>query len=111
MPASPRPAMKKPLQLELFRDGARSIAAAKPRAKPPIIDEAHLQKRLDDARQRLRELVIFQMMTWIPEGTRKGLPEAERWARQNVRILHGVLERFRAKKRSGRTLFFGREPD
>ena len=101
---SPRPAVKKPLQLELFPDGARSVGAAKPRAKPPKLDEAHLQKRLDDARQRLRQLVIFQMMTWIPEEKRKGLPEAERWARQNVRMLLGVLERFRAKQQPGRTL-------
>jgi hypothetical protein len=94
--------MKKPVQLELFGDGARSVAASKPRVKPPKLDEAHLQKRLDDARQRLRALVIFQMMTWIPEEKRKGLPEAERWARQNVRMLHGVLERFCAKQQPGR---------
>ena len=100
---SPRPAMKKPVQLELFGDGVRSVAAAQPRAKPPKLDEAHLQKRLDDARQRLRQLVISQMMTWIPEETRKGLPEAERWARQNVRMLYKVLERFRAKQQPGRT--------
>jgi hypothetical protein len=39
--------VKKPLQFELFRDGARALAAAKS-PKPPKNDEAQLQKRLDE---------------------------------------------------------------
>src|SRR5262249_14716406 len=56
--------MTKPLsrQLELFADGARAVAAAK-RTKPPWPTEERLQARLDSARQRLRELVIFGLMT------------------------------------------------
>ena len=90
--------MRKPLQLELFRDGARAIAAAKQRPKPAKIDEARLQARLDGARQRLRQFVIFGLMTWLPEETRKGLPEAERWAREQVRVHYRLLEHFRAKQ-------------
>jgi hypothetical protein len=93
--------MKKPLQLELFSDGAAAGVAKRPNPPPP--DEPGLQKRLDDARQRLRELVIFGLMTWLPEENRKGLSEAERWARERVRVHYRVLERFRAKQQPGRT--------
>jgi hypothetical protein len=95
--------MKKPLQLELFSDGARAAAVAKRRPKPPPPDdEAGLQKRLDDARQRLRELVIFGLMTWLPEENRKGLTDAEKFVRERVRIHYRVLERFRAKQQPGK---------
>jgi hypothetical protein len=94
--------MKKPLQLELFRDGARSVAAAKRPKPPPPDDEAGLQKRLDDARWRLKELVIFGLMTWLPEENRKGLADAEKFVRERVRLHYQVLERFRAKQQPGK---------
>jgi hypothetical protein len=57
----------KPQQLELFTDGARSVAAHKrpPRPRPT---EADLQARLDAARQRLHEIVILRMKTWVPDN-------------------------------------------
>jgi hypothetical protein len=67
-----------PRQLELFSDGARAVAAAK-RPKPPRPTEADLQARLDAARQRLHEIVILRMKTWIREETRRGLREAQDW--------------------------------
>jgi hypothetical protein len=91
--------MKKPdpRQLELFSDGARSVAAAR-RPKPPVLDEARLQAKLDGARQRLREIVILRMKTWLPEETRKELPATERWAREQVRVHFRRLEWLRAEQ-------------
>jgi hypothetical protein len=92
--------MKKPLQLELFRDGARAVAAsAAKRPKPAPATEQDLEAKLAAARQRLREIVILSMKTWVPEETRKGLGEAEAWRREMVRMHHKVLERFRAEQR------------
>jgi hypothetical protein len=92
--------MKKsdPRQLELFSDGARAVAAAK-RPKPPRPTEADLQARLDAARQRLHEIVILRMKTWIREETRRGLRDAEEWRRGEVRLHFQVLERFREEHR------------
>jgi hypothetical protein len=92
--------MKKsdPRQLELFSDGARAVAAAR-RPKPPRPTEADLQARLDAARQRLHEIVILRMKTWIREETRRGLREAEDWRRERVRFHFEVLERFREEHR------------
>jgi hypothetical protein len=87
-----------PRQLELFSDGARAVAAAK-RPKPPRPTEADLQARLDAARQRLHEIVILRMKTWIREETRRGLREAEDWRRERVRFHFEVLERFREEQR------------
>jgi hypothetical protein len=89
-------AMKKsdPRQLEFFSDGPRAVAPAK-RPKPPRPTEADLQARLDAARQRLHEIVILRMKTWIREETRRGLREAEDWRRERVRFHFEVLERFR----------------
>jgi hypothetical protein len=81
--------MKKfdPRQLELFSDGAK-------RPKPPRPTEADLQARLDAARQRLHEIVILRMKTWIREETRRGLREAEDWRRERVRFhFEGTISR------------------
>jgi hypothetical protein len=93
--------MKKPLQLELFRDGARAIAAATKRPKPTPATEQDLEAKLAAARQRLREIVVLSLKTWVPEESRKGLGEAEAWRREMVRMHHKVLERFRAQQRRG----------
>jgi hypothetical protein len=85
-------------QLELFSDGARAVAAAR-RPKPPRPTEADLQARLDAARQRLHEIVILRMKTWIREETRRGLREAEDWRRERVRFHFEVLKRFREEQR------------
>jgi hypothetical protein len=92
--------MKKPdpRQLELFSDGARAVAAAR-RPKPPPLDEARLEAKLDGARQRLREIVLLGMKTWLSAETRKELPATENWAREQVRMNHRILERFRAEQR------------
>jgi hypothetical protein len=44
----------------------------------PQLTHADLQAGLDAARQRLHEIVIFSMKTWLPEEMWKGLkpPEA-----------------------------------
>ena len=90
-------------QLELFSDGARAVAAAKG-PKPPRPTEADLQARLDAARQRLHEIVILRMKTWIGEEkeTRRGLREAEDWRRQRVRSHFEVLKRFREEQQRRR---------
>jgi hypothetical protein len=85
-----------PRQLELFSDGARTVAAPK---RPPRPTEADLQARLDAARQRLHEIVILRMKTWVPEETRRGLREAEDWRRERVRFHFEVLKRFREEQR------------
>jgi hypothetical protein len=95
---NPGAAPKKPLQLELFADGVRAIATAK-RPKPPPPTEESLQARLDAARQRVREIVVLSMKTWLPKETLKGLREAEAFRRERVRIHFRVLERFRAERR------------
>jgi hypothetical protein len=89
---------RSPQQLELFADGARAIAGAQ-RPKPPALTEERLQAKLDGARQRLREIVVFGMMTWLPEETRKQLPAIEVYARGQVRVHHRILERFLAEHR------------
>jgi hypothetical protein len=86
-----------PRQLELFSDGARAVAAAR-RPKPPRPTEADLHARLDAARQRLREIVILRMKTWIREEARRGLREAEDWRRERVRFHFEVLKRFREEE-------------
>jgi hypothetical protein len=64
--------------------------------------EADLQARLDVARQRLHEIVILRMKTWIREETRRGLRDAERWRRERVRLHFQVLERFCEEQRRRR---------
>jgi hypothetical protein len=86
-----------PRQLELFSDGARAVAAAKPPLRPRPT-EADLQARLDAARMRLHEIVILRMKTWIREETRRGLRDAEDWRRERVRLHHRILEDFRAQQ-------------
>jgi hypothetical protein len=54
-------------QLELFADGARAVAARK-RPQPTRPTEADLQAKLDAARGRLRELVVFGMKNLAPVG-------------------------------------------
>jgi hypothetical protein len=48
------------------------------------------------ARQRLRQVVILGMKTWLPEETRKELAKVESYARGQVRVHHRILDRFRA---------------
>jgi hypothetical protein len=94
--------MRKPRQLELFSDGARAVAAGRA-PRPPQLDEARLQAKLDGARQRLREIIILRMKTWLSEGARMELRETERWAREQVRVHHRILERCRAGQRQRQT--------
>jgi hypothetical protein len=95
--------MKKsdPRQLEPFSDGARAVAVlALPRTEfRPRPTEADLRARLDAARQRLHEIVILRMKTWVAEETRRGLREAEDWRRERVRFHFEVLKRFRVEQR------------
>jgi hypothetical protein len=56
-------------KLRALSDGTRAVAAAKS-ATRPLRDESRLQAKLDDARQRLRNLVII--------GLRPGLSEEMR---------------------------------
>jgi hypothetical protein len=88
---------QKPRQLELFADGARAVAAAG--SKPHPLTEERLQAKLDGARQRVREIVILRMKSWLPEETWHGLREAEAFRREQVRVHHRVLERFREQQR------------
>jgi hypothetical protein len=88
---------RSPQQLELFADGARAVAAARP--KPAPLTDERLQAKLDGARQRLHEIVILRMKTWLAEETRKELPAIEGSARGQVRVHHRILERFRAERR------------
>jgi hypothetical protein len=82
-----------PRQLELFADGARAVAC-RPRPKPKPT-EADLQAKLDAARARLRELVVFSMKTWLPSVTLQRLQDAEQWRRREVRMHYRMLERLR----------------
>jgi hypothetical protein len=88
-----------PRQLELFADGARAIAAGKRPPQPPKATEADIQSRLDAARMRLRELVVFGMKTWLPADTLKRLQVAEQWRRREVRMHFRMLKRFREEQR------------
>jgi hypothetical protein len=88
----------KPQQLDLFADGARAFAAGK-RPPQPRPTEADLQSRLDAARMRLRELVVFGMRTWLPAATLHRLQDAEQWRRREVRLHFRMLERFREEQR------------
>jgi hypothetical protein len=90
--------MKDQRQLDLFADGAQAIAAAK-RPKPPQPTEADLQAKLDAARARLRELVVFGMKTWLPAATLHRLRDAEQWRRREVRLHYRMLERLREEQR------------
>jgi hypothetical protein len=65
-------------QLGLFSDGARPSPSASDRGDPP----ADAQAKLDAARARLRELVVFGMKTWLPSVTLQRLAEAEQWRRE-----------------------------
>jgi hypothetical protein len=67
-----------PRQLELFADSARAVASG-PRPKPKPT-EADLQAKLDAARTRLRELVVFGTKTWLPAATLHRLRDAEQMA-------------------------------
>jgi hypothetical protein len=71
-----------PRQLELFSDGARAVAARK-RPQPPNPTEADLRSKLDAARMRLRELVVFGMKTWLPAATLPSLRRSLAASRSN----------------------------
>jgi hypothetical protein len=93
--------MKDQRQLELFSDGVPTVAARKrPRAPQP--SEADLQAKLDAARVRLRELVVFGMKTWLPAVTLQRLRDAEQWRRREVRMHYRMLERLRDEQRRRR---------
>jgi hypothetical protein len=83
-----------PRQLELFGDGARAVAGAQ-RQKPAPLTEDRLQAKLAGARRRLRQIVVLGLKSWLPEGTRQRLREAEAFSREQVRVHHGMLARFR----------------
>jgi hypothetical protein len=89
--------MKDQRQLELFADSARAVASP-PRRKPPQPTEAELQAKLDAARARLRELVVFGMKTWLPAATLHRLRDAEQWRRREVRMHFNMLERLREER-------------
>jgi hypothetical protein len=57
------------------------------------------------ARQRLRQIIILGMKTWLPEDARKGLPATESWAREQVRLHHRILERYRTELRQSSEAF------
>jgi hypothetical protein len=82
-------------QLELFADGARAVAAAV-RSKPLPLIEERLRAKLDSARQRLHEIVILGMKSWLSDETRQGPREAEAFRRAQVRVHHRLLDQFRA---------------
>jgi hypothetical protein len=87
-----------PRQLELFSDGARAVAGAQ-RTRPAVLTEERLQARLDSARQRLREIAILRMMSWLPEETRQRLREAEAFEREQVRAhFRMLMQRVRPKR-------------
>jgi hypothetical protein len=83
------------MQLELFSDGARAVAAAK-RPKPLPLDGARLQATLAAARQRVRSLVVLGMNPAVPEELREKVREAERWTRAQIRLLRELRHRGRA---------------
>jgi len=74
-----------PQQLELFADGPRAIAAAKTVTRP-LPDESRLQGKLDDARQRLRNLVIMGLRPGLSEETRASVRKVESWTRAEVKV-------------------------
>ncbi len=86
--------MNNPRQLELFSDGARAIAARR-RSKTDRPTEAELRAKLAAARQRLHEVVILRMKTWLPEETLEGLQWAEAFRREQVRMRFRLLEHVR----------------
>ena len=83
-----------PRQLELFADSVCAVAGA-PLAKPQQSTEAELQAKLDGARQRLRQIVVLGLKSWLLEETPKELAKIEGYARGQVRVHHRILERFR----------------
>jgi hypothetical protein len=87
-----------PRQLELFADGARPAAVRK-RPQSPRPTEADLQSKLDAARMRLRELVVFGMKTWLPAATLQRLCDAEQRRRREVRMHFQMPKRFREEQR------------
>jgi hypothetical protein len=48
--------------------------------------EAEVQAKLAAARQRLHEIVVLQIKSWLPTATLNGLREAETWRRGEVRL-------------------------
>jgi hypothetical protein len=77
--------------------GARAVAC-RPRPKSPKATEADIQAKLDGARMRLREIVVFGMKTWLPSVTLQRLQDAEQWRRREVRMHFRMLERLREEQ-------------
>jgi hypothetical protein len=88
---------RNPHQLELFPDGDRADAS-RSRPRPPKPTEADLQAKLDAARARLRELVVFGMKTWLPAPTLHRLRDAGQWRRREVRMHFNMLKRLREEQ-------------
>jgi hypothetical protein len=89
--------VRKPQQLELFTDGARAIAAAK-RVTRPLPDELGLQAKLDDARQRLRNLVIIGLRPGLSEEMRASVRKVESWTRAELKVHFRLLENVRERR-------------
>jgi hypothetical protein len=87
-----------PQQLELFTDGARAIAAAKTVTRP-LPDESRFQAKLDDARQRLRNLVIIGLRPGLSEEMRASVRKVESWTRSELKVHFRMLEHVRARRR------------
>jgi hypothetical protein len=67
----------------------------------PEVTKGHggrIQAKLDGARMRLREIVVFGMKTWLPSVTLQRLQDAEQWRRREVRMHFRMLERLREEQ-------------
>jgi hypothetical protein len=62
----------------------------------------HTASRARIIAMRLHEMVVLQMKSWLPAETLKGLRQAEKWRREEVRLHFQVLERFREEQRRDR---------
>jgi hypothetical protein len=94
------------LQRELFADGARAVASP-PRSKPRRPTEADLQAKLDAARARLYEIVVFGMKAWLPPATLHRLRDAEQLRRREVKMHYRMLERLREEQAPTRSRAIG----
>jgi hypothetical protein len=92
--ASPSSSSKRPRKRGAFQFQPPYSSVVEQSARPKL--------KFDAASQRLHEIVILRMKTWIPEETRRGLREAEDWRRERVRFHFEVLERFREEERRRR---------
>jgi hypothetical protein len=80
----------------------RGASRRRGQAATTRLAETDVQARLDAARMRLRELVVFGMRTWLSSEALKRLRDAEEWRRGEVRLHFQVLARFREEQRRRR---------